>query len=129
MGLLPFQPLTGGLLTGKYRRGAPPPEGARMSKQGPADGRSSFTLTERNLAITEDLIAFAEARGRTMVELAFSWLLCQPIVASVIAGATKPDQLEQNVKSGGWKLSAEELAEIDVITNAHGPFQGKPMPQ
>lgn len=127
MGLLPFQPLTGGLLTGKYHRGAKP-EGARLSKQGPADGRSSFTLTERNLAITEKLIAFTHARGRTMVELAFSWLLCQPIVGSVIAGATKPEQLEQNVKAGGWKLSAEDLAEIDAITSAYGSFQGKPMP-
>ena len=73
-------------------------------------------LTERNWAIAEKLGDFAAARGKTMLELAFSWLLAQSPVTSVIAGATKPEQLEQNVKAGGWKLSPEELAEIDRIT-------------
>ncbi|MEA2727631.1 MAG: hypothetical protein QOF70_2106, partial [Acetobacteraceae bacterium] len=73
-------------------------------------------LTERNWEIAEKLADFAEARGRTMLELAFSWLLAQSPVASVIAGATRPEQLEQNVKAGGWRMTADELAEIDRIS-------------
>jgi hypothetical protein len=73
-------------------------------------------LTDKNWVISEKLIDYAEARGHTALELAFSWLLAQAPVSSVIAGATKPEQLEQNVTAGGWKLSAEELAEIDRIT-------------
>ncbi len=89
----------------------------------PADARLTKTqrladryLTEQNWARTEKLADFCEARGHTMVELAFSWLLSRPIVASVIAGATKPEQIEANVKSADWTLSPEELAEIDAIT-------------
>ncbi len=73
-------------------------------------------LTEKNWGISEKLIDYAEAQGHSALELAFSWLLSRPPVASVIAGATKPEQLEQNVKAGGWTLSAAELAEIDAIT-------------
>ena len=73
-------------------------------------------LTEHNWPIAEKLGDFAEGRGHTLLELAFSWLLAQAPVASVIAGATRPEQLEQNVKAGGWKLSAEDLTEIDRIT-------------
>jgi aryl-alcohol dehydrogenase-like predicted oxidoreductase len=113
LGLLPYFPLASGLLTGKYRRNAPLPEGARLTK---TQRLSDRYLTEKNWAISEKLIDFAEARGHTALELAFSWLLAQSPVSSVIAGATKPEQLEQNVKAGEWKLSAEELAEIDAIT-------------
>jgi aryl-alcohol dehydrogenase-like predicted oxidoreductase len=113
LGLLPYFPLASGLLTGKYRRNAPLPEGARLTK---TQRLSDRYLTEKNWAISEKLIDFAEARGHTALELAFSWLLAQSPVSSVIAGATKPEQLEQNVKAGDWKLSAEELAEIDAIT-------------
>jgi aryl-alcohol dehydrogenase-like predicted oxidoreductase len=74
-------------------------------------------LTEKNWTIAEKLEDFALARGHTMVELAFSWLLAQAPVASVIAGATKPEQLDVNVKAGGWQLTAEELAEIDKIAS------------
>jgi aryl-alcohol dehydrogenase-like predicted oxidoreductase len=113
LGLLPYQPLASGLLTGKYRRGAPLPQGTRLAK---IERLANRFLTERNWAVSEKLIDFAEARGHSVLELAFSWLLCQSPVASVIAGATRPEQVEQNVKAGGWKLSAEELAEIDAIT-------------
>lgn len=113
LGLLPYFPLASGLLTGKYRRNAPMPEGARLTK---TQRLADRYLTDANWAISEKLIDFAEAQGHSALELAFSWLLAKPPVASVIAGATKPEQLEQNVKAGGWALSADEMAEIDRIT-------------
>jgi aryl-alcohol dehydrogenase-like predicted oxidoreductase len=111
-GLLPFFPLASGLLTGKYRRNAPLPAGTRLAK---TQRLADRYLTERNWEIAEKLGDFAEAHGRTMLELAFSWLLAQSPVASVIAGATRPEQLEQNVKAGGWALTPDALAEIDRI--------------
>src|SRR5215471_3238789 len=90
LGLLPYFPLAGGLLTGKYRRGAPMPTGARLSHMTGLAGRY---LTEENWSIVGRLEDFCTRRGRTLVELAFSWLLVQPILASVIAGATRPEQL------------------------------------
>ena len=115
LGLLPYFPLASGLLTGKYRRNQPMPDGARLTN---TQRLADRYLTERNWAISEKLADFAEARSHTAVELAFSWLLARKPVASVIAGATKPEQIAQNVKAGGWKLSAEELAEVDKITGA-----------
>jgi aryl-alcohol dehydrogenase-like predicted oxidoreductase len=113
MGMLPYFPLASGLLTGKYRRNAPMPPGTRLAG---TQRLADRYLTERNWAIAEKLADFAETHGKTMLELAFSWLLSRPPVSSVIAGATKPEQLEQNVKAGTWKLTPEELAEIDRIT-------------
>ncbi|TCR68702.1 aldo/keto reductase [Bosea sp. BK604] len=113
MGLLPYFPLANGLLTGKYKRNAPLPEGARMTRE---SQRAAEVLTDANWEKTEKLAAFCEARGKTLVELAFSWLAAQPVVSSVIAGATKPEQVEANVKAASWALTAEELAEIDTIT-------------
>ena len=115
LGLLPYFPLASGLLTGKYRRNAPMPPGTRLAN---ADRLANRYLTERNWQISEHLSDYAAAHGRTMLELAFSWLLAQAPVASVIAGATKPEQLEQNVKAGSWKLSSEELSEIHRICSA-----------
>lgn len=113
MGMLPYFPLASGLLTGKYRRNAPMPAGTRLAG---AQRLAERYLTERNWGIAERLGDFVEQRGHTMLELAFSWLLAQAPVTSVIAGATRPDQLEQNVKAGSWVLSAEDLAEIDRIS-------------
>jgi len=113
LGMLPYFPLASGLLTGKYRRNAAMPADARLTKTARLADRY---LTERNWQIAEELGDFVEARGRTMLELAFSWLLAQAPVTSVIAGATLPEQLEQNVKAGAWALDAEDLAEIDRIT-------------
>lgn len=113
LGLLPYFPLASGLLTGKYRRNVALPAGTRLAN---AQRLADRYLTERNWRIAEQLGDFAEARGRSMLELAFSWLLAQSPVASVIAGATRPEQVEQNVRAGGWKLSEEELAEINRIT-------------
>lgn len=112
-GLLPYFPLASGLLTGKYRRNVALPEGTRLAK---TQRLADRYLTERNWKIAEALGDFVETRGRSMLELAFSWLLAQSPVTSVIAGATRPEQLEQNVKAGSWALTAEELAEIDRIT-------------
>ncbi|HXO19285.1 MAG TPA: aldo/keto reductase [Thermoanaerobaculia bacterium] len=110
LAFLPFFPLASGLLTGKYRRGEPGPKGARLT----GNDKSHF-LSERNQEVAEKLAAFAVARGHTLLELAFSWLASHSAVASVIAGATKPEQVQANVKAAGWKLSPEDLAEIDRI--------------
>ena len=115
LGLLPFFPLASGLLTGKYRRNAAMPAGTRLAN---TQRLADRYLTDRNWSIAERLGDFAESHGHTMLELAFSWLLAREPVASVIAGATRPEQLEQNIKAGDWKLSAEDIAEIDRISAA-----------
>ncbi|MFO1023830.1 MAG: aldo/keto reductase [Acetobacteraceae bacterium] len=114
-GLLPYFPLASGLLTGKYRRNVALPTGTRFAG---TQRLADRYLTERNWAMAERLGDFVEARGRTMLELAFSWLLAQQPVASVIAGATRPEQVEQNVKAGSWVLSAEELEEVNRLASA-----------
>ena len=112
LGLLPFFPLASGLLTGKYKRGAAAPEDTRFGKSPALRDRY---ITPRNEDIVEKLQAFAQSRGHTMLELAFSWLASRPQVASVIAGATRVEQVEQNVKAIDWALSAAEIGEIDGI--------------
>ena len=112
LGLLPYFPLASGLLTGKHRRGAAA-AGSRLSTP-----QFSQFMNDRNFDIVEKLEAFVKARGHTLTELAFSWLAARPTVASIIAGATKPEQIEANVKAAGWALSTEDLAEIDKITAA-----------
>jgi len=111
LAFLPFFPLASGLLTGKYRQGRPLPEGARLT----SSQRFGKLLSEENLATVERLIAFAESRGHTLLELAFSWLLARPVVASVIAGATSPAQIAANTAAADWQLTAEDLAEIDTL--------------
>jgi aryl-alcohol dehydrogenase-like predicted oxidoreductase len=113
LGLLPFFPLASGLLTGKYQRNADLPAGTRFAMMKPLADRY---MNDANWAIVEKLAAFATAQGHTLLELAFSWLAARPTVASVIAGATTPAQVTQNVDAAGWKLTAEELAEVDKIT-------------
>jgi aryl-alcohol dehydrogenase-like predicted oxidoreductase len=118
MSELPYFPLASGLLTGKYKKGSTAPKGTRLGdKQALADRYH----TESNLEKVERLQRFAEERGHTLLELAFSWLLSRKAVASVIAGATKPEQVEANAKAGGWTLNADELAQIDEITQAPKP--------
>jgi aryl-alcohol dehydrogenase-like predicted oxidoreductase len=116
LGLLPFFPLASGLLTGKYKRNAALPAGTRLALMQPLANRYA---TENIWPIVEGLEAFALSRGHTMLELAMSWLAARPTVASVIAGATSPEQIEQNVKAVEWQLSAEELAEVDKLTQAN----------
>jgi aryl-alcohol dehydrogenase-like predicted oxidoreductase len=108
---LPYFPLASGLLTGKYRLGQPVPEGTRIQP----GGRMGDLLSDQKLAMIEALIAFAEARGHTILELAFSWLASRPVVASVIAGATSPQQIAGNASAVNWRLTAAELAELDRI--------------
>ena len=114
LGLLPFFPLASGLLTGKYKRGAP------LARRHPARHHEAphadSVINERNWDIVEALRQFAAKRGHTMLELAMSWLASRPLVSSIIAGATRPEQVEQNVAAVGWTLSAADLAEIDRIT-------------
>lgn len=110
LGLLPYFPLASGLLTGKHKRGAAAP-GTRL-----ATSQFSAFMSDANFDIVEQLDAFAKARGHTLLELAFSWLAARPCVASIIAGATKPEQIDANVKAAEWVLNAEDLAEIDRIT-------------
>ena len=113
LGLLPFFPLASGLLTGKYKRGEAAPDDTRFGKV--ARLRDRY-VTPRNEEIVDKLQAYAKAHGHSMLELAFSWLAARPQVASVIAGATRVEQVEQNVNAINWTLSAEEMAEVDQIT-------------
>jgi aryl-alcohol dehydrogenase-like predicted oxidoreductase len=113
LGLIPFSPLADGLLTGKYRRNAPMPAGARLTTTPRAAERR---LNERNWTIVERLGDFCEARGHSLLELAISWLLHRPAVASVIAGATTPAQVEANIRAANWALSREDMDEIDRLT-------------
>jgi aryl-alcohol dehydrogenase-like predicted oxidoreductase len=103
--------LASGLLTGKYRRGRPVPEGTRIA----AGGWAGELLTDQNLALVEALDQFARSHGRTLLELAVSWLLAQRGVVSVIAGATSPRQVRANSAAAGWKLTEADLAAIDGI--------------
>ncbi|MBC5806447.1 MAG: aldo/keto reductase [Candidatus Eremiobacter antarcticus] len=115
LGLLPYFPLASGLLTGKYRRGQPAPEGTRFAKTPHLAERYG---TEKHWTIVEQLREFAAQRGRSLLELAFSWLAAQPLVGSIIAGATKASQIDQNVRAVAWALSAQDLEEIDRLSAA-----------
>ncbi len=108
LGFLPYFPLESGLLTGKFRRGQEVPQGTRLSSR-------REQLSDDRLATVEKLIAFAEARGHTILDLAFSWLLAHPEVSSVIAGATRPEQIHANVAAADWSLTAADLQEIDAL--------------
>jgi aryl-alcohol dehydrogenase-like predicted oxidoreductase len=114
LGLLPYFPLANGMLTGKYRKGKPKPPGTRISEM----DYFKDSYSEERLEVVERLIPFAEARGHTLLELAFAWLLARPAVASVIAGATTVAQVEGNARAGGWVLSDEDLAALDQIAPA-----------
>jgi len=110
---LPFFPLFSGLLTGKYRRNEPLPEGSRLTAATPERQASAFT--DRNYEIVESLTAFAESHGHTILELAFARLLANPAIPSVIAGATSAEQVKANAATTGWVLDAQEIAEIDRL--------------
>lgn len=111
---VPYFPLKSGLLTGKYRKGDAAPEGSRLSgEEGVFKGKAAL-LTEANLDTVERLIAVAEARGRTLLDLAFAYLLAHAPVASVIAGATTPEQVRSNAAAAGWRLSPDDLAAVDA---------------
>ncbi len=111
VGILPYFPLAGGFLTGKYRRGAPAPAGSR----GESSPYVQAYMTDANYDKLEKLEAWAAAREHTIGDLAHAWLLAHPAVSSVISGATRADQLQANAKSADWALSAAELAEVNAI--------------
>ena len=114
MAFLPFFLLMSGLLTGKYRKGRPIPQGTRVAKY----ERYSKLLTEENLDRVEALIDFAASRRRSLLELAFSWLLAHGVVASVIAGATSDEQVRNNAAAADWKLTRDDMEEIDSLLRA-----------
>jgi aryl-alcohol dehydrogenase-like predicted oxidoreductase len=113
LGLLPYFPLASGLLTGKYKHGGEMPAGTRLALMKRLSDRY---MTDANWQIVGKLEEFCAAHGHSLLELAFSWLAAKPTLSSVIAGATKPEQVEQNVKAVEWKLSADEIAEVDRLT-------------
>lgn len=112
MGFLPYFPLASGLLTGKYKRNVPLPQGARITA---AKVFQDNYLTEENWQIVERLEDFTVTRGKTLLDLAISGLLMNPTVSSVIAGATKPEQLAANVAASEWILTADEVATVDRL--------------
>ncbi|MGH6741281.1 MAG: aldo/keto reductase [Bradyrhizobium sp.] len=113
MGLLPYRPVASGLLTGKYQRDKPMPQGTRLS---PGGYHAAEIVNERNWAILDQLHALAARNGKSMLDLAVGWLLAKPLTASVIAGATTLEQIEQNVRAGASTLSPRDVAELDRIT-------------
>ena len=117
LGQLPFFPLASGFLTGKYRRGESLPEGTRLAGwQKAMPARIDALTADANFDLLEALEGYAEERGHTILDLALCWLASDPAVSSVIAGATKPEQIEANVAAThAWELSAEEFAEVDAL--------------
>lgn len=113
IGLLPYFPLASGLLTGKYRRGEEPPAGTRLADRNITPADSAFD-------VVEELDAFATSRGRSLLDVAIGGLAAKPCVASVIAGATTPEQVRANVAAGEWQPNADDLAELDEITAPQG---------
>ncbi len=111
VGFVPYYPLAGGFLTGKYEQGKPAPAGSR----GATTRNVQEFMTEANYNRVNRLATWAKARGRGVNELAQAWLLAQPSVCSVISGATKAEQVVSNVKASDWQLAAEELKEVDAI--------------
>jgi aryl-alcohol dehydrogenase-like predicted oxidoreductase len=111
VGILPYFPLAGGFLTGKYEQGTPAPAGSR----GEDNSYVQSYMTDENYTIVEKLTAWAEDRGRTMAQLAHAWLLSRPQVCSVISGATKVSQVEENVRSAEWDLSEEALSQVNGV--------------
>jgi aryl-alcohol dehydrogenase-like predicted oxidoreductase len=120
LSFVPYFPLASGLLTGKYARGAAPPAGTRLAKW-PAD-RVGRLLNGDRFAVVEQLAALAVRHGHTLHELALSWLAANPLVASVIAGATSPEQVRSNATATtAWELNDEVRREVDQITAPAAP--------
>ena len=113
LGLIPHTPLAAGLLSGKYRRNAPMPAGARMTLE---KRQADRWINNANWDAVDRLSAFCEARGHSLLELAMSWLASRPLVASIIAGATSPEQVELNARAVEWQLSPDDLTAIDGAT-------------
>lgn len=111
--ILPYFPLASGMLTGKYERGKPVPNDSRLAMWGE---RGNALMSEANFDLVEKVTDFVKERGKSTLDAAIGWLASQPHVASVIAGATKPEQVEANVQAGAWEMSTEELDGMNRIT-------------
>ncbi|MGH9045143.1 MAG: aldo/keto reductase [Acidimicrobiales bacterium] len=114
---LPYFPLASGLLSGKYSRGEQPPEGTRLHRWGE---RAQGSLTDANFDVIDTLSAWAAERGHSLLELSIAWLASQGAVASVIAGATKPEQVRANAKAADWTLSEQDIADVEELAEASG---------
>jgi aryl-alcohol dehydrogenase-like predicted oxidoreductase len=121
LGLLPYFPLAGGILTGKVRRGVEAPEGSRLREDNYA-----ARFTDEMYGFLAALAAYADERGVSMLDVAVGWLAAQPVVSSVIAGATSPEQLRANVAAAGWQPTAADLEALDKLAPSHRP--GPPPP-
>ena len=111
--LVPYFPLASGLLTGKYRRGAPAPAGTRLAAK---NRLSDLFWTQENLELTYRIVEFSEQHKLNVLDVAFAWLLEKPFVPSVIAGASRPDQIDANIKAAAARLSGAELGALDKLT-------------
>jgi len=120
VGVMPYLPLAAGLLTGKVNPSGTAPDGTRLAIDA---NQSERWITDNNLKAVSALQNWAKARGRSLVDLAFAWLLAEPIVGTVIAGASSPEQIAQNAKASNWRLTAEERDQVTAILNAH-PIDG-----
>ncbi len=112
VGMLPYFPLASGLLTGKYQRGVDAPADSRLANFGE---RGKKALSDRNFDQVERLTEFATSRDKNLLQLAMAWLSSNPLVSSVIAGATRTEQVAANAESISWTLSTDELAEVDAL--------------
>lgn len=112
-GFVPFFPLESGVLTGKYSSVDDRPEGSRLAAWGDRAGKF---LDDERLADVARMTEWAAERGHSMLDLAMSWLVSNPLVTSVIAGATRPDQIQANVAAASWSLTADEMAEVANLT-------------
>ncbi|MBL8629504.1 MAG: aldo/keto reductase [Rhodospirillaceae bacterium] len=130
VGILPFFPLESGLLTGKYKRGEAPPEGTRYAAwSGRGPGVASRFFSDEKFAKAEQLQEIAAKYNHSMLEMAFGWLLAKPYVTSVIAGATRPEQLDQNLAASLFRPSVEELQQIDAVSPPPGGVALQPAQQ
>jgi aryl-alcohol dehydrogenase-like predicted oxidoreductase len=109
---LPYFPLASGLLSGKYTRGEAPPDGTRLQRWG---DRAQGSLSDANFDVVDALTDWAKDHGHSVLELAIAWLASKPFVGSVIAGATKPEQVSANAAAGEWTLSSAEMAEVESV--------------
>jgi aryl-alcohol dehydrogenase-like predicted oxidoreductase len=114
MAFIPYYPLASGMLTGKYRRGQPLPSSTRLTEQ-VDDAARERLFSDRTFTRLEALEGWAGDHGHTLLELAFAWLLAQPTVATVIAGAAKPGQAAANAAAGQWRLTTEQAAEVTRV--------------
>ena len=114
---LPYFPLASGMLTGKYTRGEAPPKGTRLHLWGE---RAAGSLSDRNFDVVEALQTWAADHGHSVLDLAIAWLVSQPVMPSVIAGATKPEQVSANAAAADWELTADEVVEVRALVEKVG---------